>query len=123
VTLQKYFLHPSLVIYFFFQPNQQQVLLHGAVPFTNLSILWEKKCWAKIILGSQTKTHHVLIFLHPIFPCRAGGAALRTLFSISEKDDTLWLLLHYFYLRKGLVWPVQLAQVLPRPQLIFPSKT
>jgi hypothetical protein len=30
---------------------------------------------------------------------------------------------HLLYFRIKLVWPVLLAQVLPRPQLIFPSKT
>jgi hypothetical protein len=55
VTLQKYFLHPSLVIYFFFQPNQQEQVQHRAVPFTNLSILWEN-AGPKSFWESQTKT-------------------------------------------------------------------
>jgi len=76
VTLQKYFSHPRLVIYFFFQPSQQQVL-RCAVLYTNLSILWENAGPKSFWEGKPN--HHVLIFLHPIFPCRAGGAAL-TLF-------------------------------------------
>jgi hypothetical protein len=31
--------------------------------------------------------------------------------------------LSFFFIYTKLVWPVPLAQVLPRPQLIFPSKT
>jgi hypothetical protein len=41
------------------------------------------KCWAKSFCEAKPK-HHVLIFLHPIFPCRAGGAAL-TLFPSQKR--------------------------------------
>jgi hypothetical protein len=86
VSLQKYFSHASLVLYFFPTPpiklqlglqiggrlliathldqsnylaNQQQVL-GFAMPFTTLSTVYN--CWAKTILLSQTSM--LLTFLH-----------------------------------------------------------
>jgi hypothetical protein len=44
-----------------------------------------------------------------------------------QAKEELWKLKYFtmqkYYLKKQLVWPVPLAQVLARPQLIFPSKT
>jgi hypothetical protein len=105
-------------MYFFFQPNQQQVP-RCAVPFTNLSILW--KMLGQNHFGNPTKPS-CFDFSSSNFPFQSWWSC-SDLIPISQKDDTLWLLLPYFYLRKGLVWPVPLAQVLPHPQLIFPSKT